>query len=96
MFWTRAARPIATMRLSFASPVVRLSLFLHRRFRMMARRRMCFFADWRRVEVSARLSDNLLAEAGSQISRLNFLYRAVVKSAQLERTKCDADQSIHS
>lgn len=57
---------------------------------------MCVFACWRRVEIGAGFGHNPLAEAGSQIRRVNFLYRAVIKIAQLERTKSDADQSIHS
>jgi hypothetical protein len=94
MFWTWAARPVAAVRLSFTASVMRPAPFTRWHFRMTARR--CFLTDWERVEVSARLNDNLLAEVGLQISRLNFLYSAVVKVAQLEWTECDADQPIHS
>lgn len=95
MLWTRAARSIAAVRLSFASPVVRLTWFMRWHFSVPARRRMHVFACWC-VEIGAGLSHDPLAKAGSQTRRLNFLYRAVLKIAQLERTKCDADQSIHS
>lgn len=72
---------------------------LARRSRLIARARMVahgrLFGVQRCFKIGTGSRNDLLAKFCLQLCGFDFLHRAVVKLAQIERPKCDTDQPVH-